>query len=133
MTTRTSTPGITFAAGSKLVPYLKNWRTGNFTVRNPLLDDPTEQVSTNLLPSGVSQVPFRCRWQGQDEDAAMEFLGGFLGVTQDASTLALRPKLGWAVRQGSELDRLFVAARGGLLGGSGAAILVFRPVDDLRQ
>jgi hypothetical protein len=37
----------------------------------------------------------------------MEFLGGFVGVTQDASTLALRPKLGWAVRPGSELDRLF--------------------------
>jgi hypothetical protein len=91
----------------RLVPYLKNWRTGNFTVRNPLLDDPGGQVSTNLLPSGVSQVPFRCRWQGQDEDAAMEFLGGFVGVTQDAATLALRPKLGWAVRQGSDLDRLF--------------------------
>jgi hypothetical protein len=29
-----------------------------------------------------------------------------------------------------QLDRLFVARRSGLLGGSGAAILVFRPVDD---
>lgn len=28
-------------------------------------------------------------------------------MTQDAATLALRPKLGWAVRQGSDLDRLF--------------------------
>jgi hypothetical protein len=91
----------------KLVPYLKHGQTGNFTVRNPLLADPDEQVSTNMLPSGVSQVPFRCRWQVQAEDAAMEFLGGFVGVTQEASTLALRPKLGWAVRQGSELDRLF--------------------------
>lgn len=91
----------------KLVPYLKNWQTGNFTARNPLLDDPGGQVSTNLLPGGVSQVPFRCRWRGQAEDAAMEFLGGFVGVTQDPSTLALRPKLGWAVRPGSELDRLF--------------------------
>jgi hypothetical protein len=38
----------------------------------------------------------------------MEFLGGFVGVTQDPSTLSLRPKLGWAVRQGSDLDQLFV-------------------------
>jgi hypothetical protein len=91
----------------KLVPYLKNWRTGNFTVRNPLLDDPEAEVTTSGLPGGVSQVPFRCRWQGEDEDAAMEFLGGFVGVTQEAETLALRPKLGWAVRQGSDLDRLF--------------------------
>ncbi len=91
----------------KLVPYLKNWRTGNYTVKNPLLDDPDAEVSTNVLPGGVSQVPFRCRWQGESEDAAMEFLGGFVGVTQDATTLALRPKLGWAGRQGSDLDRLF--------------------------
>jgi Domain of unknown function (DUF4419) len=90
-----------------LVPYLKNGRTGNFTERNPLLADPAGQVYTDSLPGGLSQVPFRCRWQGQAEDAAMEFLGGFVGVTQDVSSLALRPKLGWAVRQGSELDRLF--------------------------
>ena len=29
-----------------------------------------------------------------------------------------------------ELDRLFVARRAGMLGGSGAEILVFRPVDE---
>jgi hypothetical protein len=27
-----------------------------------------------------------------------EFLAGFVGVTQDARTLAIRPKIGWAVR-----------------------------------
>lgn len=91
----------------ELVPYLKNWRTGNFTVRNPLLNDPGARVTTNQLPGGLSQVPFRCGWQGRAEDAAMEFLGGFLGVTQDPATLALRPKLGWAVRPGSGLDALF--------------------------
>ena len=88
-----------------LVPYLKNRRTGNFSVRNPLLDDPGARVTTDDLPSGVSLVPFRCRWSGRDEDDAMEFLGGFLGVMQDPSTLALRPKLGWAVRRGSSLDQ----------------------------
>ena len=88
-----------------LVPYLKNRRTGNFSVRNPLLDDPGARVTTDDLPSGVSLVPFRCRWSGRDEDDAMEFLGGFLGATQDPSTLALRPKLGWAVRRGSALDQ----------------------------
>jgi hypothetical protein len=36
----------------------------------------------------------------------MELLGGFVGVTQDATTLALRPKLGWGVRSISELSRL---------------------------
>ncbi len=32
----------------------------------------------------------------------------FVGVIQEASTLALRPKLGWGMRKGSDLDRLFV-------------------------
>jgi hypothetical protein len=53
----------------------------------------------------VSQVPFLCRWSGRDEEDAMELLGGFLGVTQDPSTLALRPKLGWAVRRGTSFDQ----------------------------
>jgi hypothetical protein len=29
----------------------------------------------------------------------MEFLGGFVGVAQDPATLALRPEIGWAVRE----------------------------------
>jgi len=28
----------------------------------------------------------------------MEFLGGFVGVSQDSGTLALRPEIGWAIR-----------------------------------
>ena len=81
----------------KLIPYLKGHRD-RFTTRNPLLADPTATPHTSLLPSGVSQVPFRCRWTGRGEDVGMELLGGFVGVTQDPATLALRPKLGWAVR-----------------------------------
>lgn len=91
----------------KLVPYLKNHLTGNFTVRNPLLTEPDAVVSSMGLPSGLSQVPFRCRWPGRDEDDAIEFFGGFVGVTQDSTTLTLRPKLGWAVRRGDGLHRLF--------------------------
>jgi hypothetical protein len=29
----------------------------------------------------------------------MEFLGGFVGVRQEAATLCLRPEIGWAVRE----------------------------------
>jgi hypothetical protein len=28
----------------------------------------------------------------------MEFLGGFVGIGQDEATLAVRPAVGWAVR-----------------------------------
>lgn len=89
----------------QLLPYLKNHQTGNFTVRNPLLGNPEEQsVSTNCVPGGIAQVPFRLR--ARSDEVAMEFLGGFVGVTQDAKTLALRPKLGWAVRRASGFEQL---------------------------
>ena len=49
------------------------------------------------LPSGLSKAPFR--WDYQDRSFDMEFLGGFVGVAQDQETLALRPEIGWAVRE----------------------------------
>lgn len=91
----------------QLVPYLKNHQTGNFTVRNRLLETPEEwSVSTGCLPSGIAQVPFR--WQFESTEIAMEFLGGFVGITQNTDTMALRPKLGWAVRQASDVDQVLL-------------------------
>lgn len=96
-----------------LVPYLKNPTTGNFTVRNPLLRSPEAHVSTNVLPGGISETPFTLQDATSASDSpvetAMQFLGGFVGVTQDCATYALRPKLGWAVRRASTLDQLLVA------------------------
>jgi hypothetical protein len=36
----------------------------------------------------------------------MEFLGGFVGVRQDADTLRLTPEVGWAIREVTEGDAL---------------------------
>jgi hypothetical protein len=49
------------------------------------------------LPGGLSKAPFR--WELPEREFAMEFLGGFMGVAQDHETLALRPEIGWAVRE----------------------------------
>ena len=49
------------------------------------------------LPSGLSKAPFR--WNYLDRSFDMEFLGGFVGIAQDQETLALRPEIGWAVRE----------------------------------
>jgi hypothetical protein len=49
------------------------------------------------LPSGLARVPFR--WRYRKELVAMEFLGGFVGVSQESETLAVRPEIGWAVRE----------------------------------
>jgi len=32
----------------------------------------------------------------------MEFLGGFVGISQDSQTLALRPEIGWAVLEANQ-------------------------------
>jgi hypothetical protein len=34
-----------------------------------------------------------------DRSFDMEFLGGVVGVAEDQETLALRPEVGWAVRE----------------------------------
>jgi hypothetical protein len=49
------------------------------------------------FPGGLSKAPFRWQYLGRSFD--MEFLGGFVGVGQDEETLALRPEIGWAVRE----------------------------------
>ena len=59
------------------------------------MDSPAARRSK--LPGGLSRAPFR--WEYLDRTFAMEFLGGFVGVAQDEETLALRPEIGWAVRE----------------------------------
>jgi hypothetical protein len=53
--------------------------------------------SLGVFPSGLARAPFVWNYQRQKFD--MEFCGGFVGVAQDLATLALRPEIGWAVRQ----------------------------------
>ena len=53
------------------------------------------------IPVGISLAPFE--WRGLDQSFPMELLGGFVGVAQDAETLALRPVIGWAVREVDDL------------------------------
>jgi hypothetical protein len=61
------------------------------------------------LPSGMAVAPFT--WDERKPSGEplarwpMEFLGGFIGVTQDPETLALRPEIGWAVREGTPGSR----------------------------
>jgi hypothetical protein len=48
------------------------------------------------VSTGLSSVPFK--WLYFRETFPMEFLGGFVGVAQDEGSLAVRPAIGWAVR-----------------------------------
>jgi Domain of unknown function (DUF4419) len=71
-------------------PAAKSWREG---LRRASGGGPT----TENLPSGLSRVPFL--WKFLQHEFQMELLGGFAGVSQDPHTLALRPEIGWAVRE----------------------------------
>ncbi|XP_077992473.1 uncharacterized protein LOC144446555 isoform X2 [Glandiceps talaboti] len=53
------------------------------------------KMSTNDFPKGLSAAPFT--WEYIGEEFRMRFIGGFMGVSQDQESLALRPELGWAV------------------------------------
>ena len=57
-------------------------------------------LRSNDLPSGLSRAPFL--WKYLDRQFAMEFIAGFIGITQDIETLRLRPKIGWAIRPAGE-------------------------------
>jgi hypothetical protein len=97
-------------------PYLKDWRTGRASHRNPWLasggkelqdvlyprakSDPHQFAhgpTTEAFPGGLARTPFLWNYLGRSFE--MEFLGGFVGVRQEADTLRLRPEIGWAVRE----------------------------------
>ena len=69
---------------------------------NPWLDKPdTEErhfggLTTDKWPPSLSKVPLT--WLYYTEIDEMEMLAGFAGYTQDTETRAVRPKIGWAVR-----------------------------------
>lgn len=96
-------------------PYLKDWQSGRASHKNPwlarggkelreLLYPPAKSdphrfghgPTTEAFPSGLARAPFL--WKYLDRSFAMEFLGGFVGVRQEADSLRLRPEIGWAVR-----------------------------------
>ncbi len=61
-------------------------------------DDPScssHGMSLQSFPAGLSRAPFT--WKYLTQKFKMEFIGGFVGVDQDPSSLALKPEIGWAV------------------------------------
>ena len=54
------------------------------------------RITTEVLPSGLSKVPYVWDYHGTKYN--MEFVAGFTSFTQDQDTFAVRPKIGWAVR-----------------------------------
>jgi hypothetical protein len=101
----------------RLLPYLKHrefrparegdYSSGSYTpwrtdLKNPLLGRPFVKrghfagLTDDRLPSSASQVPFVWEYLGQEYP--YQFVAGVLAVAQDPDTLAIRPRVGWAVR-----------------------------------
>jgi Domain of unknown function (DUF4419) len=111
----------------KLIPYAKDFETGKFSKRNDLLDPAVDAeilrleeeelknggerrvrfdapgIRANMLPRGLSMVPIT--WKDSSGKRAMELLAGPIAVVQDRKTGALRPTLGWAVRDSSPIEQ----------------------------
>jgi hypothetical protein len=88
-----------------LFPYLRAFIGGPCTQRNPIFET-GEGFQTLVAPYGLSCVPFLWRNATTGRERLMEAFGGLIGVTQDPTTRALQPKVGWAVRQADKLDVL---------------------------
>jgi hypothetical protein len=74
----------------------QNWATTQWrkalNARVSFGGGPTE----DSIPAGLAAVPFKWNYLGTSFE--MEFLGGFVGVAEDEGSLAVRPAIGWAVR-----------------------------------
>ena len=92
---------------AKFFPYLREFPGGPTRRLNPIFED-GEGLSSYSAPPGLSRVPFTLVDQRTTQRREMEALGGFIGVTQNKQTLALRLKIGWAVREPAGIDTLML-------------------------
>jgi hypothetical protein len=87
---------------SKLFPYLVENGEKRFRL-NPIFEaeNPEEiQISLGSFPLGISKVPFA--WEYYDKKFEMEFLAGFVGISQNHETKTVQPEIGWIIRENPE-------------------------------
>jgi len=83
------------------ITYMNGWMLQFFpyinSERNPYIggEKPDFDVKPEGLGDGYSKVDFLLDNNGKMQK--MQFMAGFVGVSQDAKTLALRPEITWAV------------------------------------
>ncbi|HWO26998.1 MAG TPA: DUF4419 domain-containing protein [Kofleriaceae bacterium] len=63
------------------------------------MDDPFRGTTMSSFPRGMSQAPLT--WDYLGTKLSMTLSGGFVGVSQNPQTLAVRPAIGWAVSYAS--------------------------------
>jgi Domain of unknown function (DUF4419) len=94
-----------------LLPYLQRESPDGLTslpYRNPYFSEHPEnrrrgRITHNKLTCSCSKVPFL--WVDHGVEYEYELLGGILAVEQDPISLAVRPKVGWAVRSAAQANQ----------------------------
>ena len=71
-------------------PYMALWRSDSLKA--------FDGMTTDSFPPGLCSTPFM--WNYLGAEYSMNFYSGFMAISQDPSTLALRPEIGWAVADG---------------------------------
>ncbi|MEM7182238.1 MAG: DUF4419 domain-containing protein [Spirochaetota bacterium] len=94
-----------------LIPYVKDFITDRCSQRNAMLSENVEEhyedidsgitgLTTDLLPDTPNSAPIVLRSSGEEMEAALELVGGLVGVEQNRETKALKPISGWVVTKG---------------------------------
>jgi hypothetical protein len=61
------------------------------------MDAPFRGTTVDVFPQGLSQVPLT--WEYLGTTIPLTLSGGFVGISQDPETRAVRPAIGWAVQR----------------------------------
>jgi hypothetical protein len=105
-----------------LFPYIKDDVSKAPTVRNPVLNIPRDQLTSERglspadVPTGLSSAPVTLKDLSILATKEMELVAGFVGVKQDVAAGWLEPEIGWTVLEkdayAQVLTRLASAASG---------------------
>jgi len=66
------------------------------------MDGEFSGTTLGVFPRGLSHVPLT--WQYLGASISMTLSGGFVGISQDPQTGAVRPAIGWAVREAGGIE-----------------------------
>src|SRR5262249_1697293 len=77
--------------GLRRNPFAIAWRSSSQHQPGP---------SDHQFPAGLHRAPFL--WRYSSSEIRMQMVGGFVGVSQNQTTFAVRPAIGWAVCEEDE-------------------------------
>jgi hypothetical protein len=91
-------------------PYITGWVVNFFpyltgytkmpSVLNPVFKPEKEEVihiTMQDIPGGLSMAPFKWHYRGKIYN--MDFIAGFIGISQNAQTKNIKPEIGWVIRK----------------------------------